>query len=177
MVFNTVEWFGHLLITVVFFLSKKSPWRWPHDGPKHVGDDNTIKLKFICWSLMQFMHVINARNTELINAKQYAFTWTLHGAEEPARTKRFTGHKDDSCEPLRRQWDGSGIIKYNIKHEIQRWQLLDKNGPDYFAGCLELFTVFQNFCVFLARLLSKLLMMFGTLASRHWSELWNEPVC
>ena len=82
-VINTVEWFRQFLITVVFLLSKKSPCRWPRDCPKHVGDDNTIKLKLVCWSFMRFLycwsfmrflHVINARNTELINAKQYAFT-------------------------------------------------------------------------------------------------------
>jgi len=42
MVFNTVEWFRHILITDVFLLSKKSPWRQPHEWPKHGGDDNTI---------------------------------------------------------------------------------------------------------------------------------------
>jgi len=35
------------------------------------------------WSLIRFMHVINARNTELIKVKQYSCTWTLHGPRNP----------------------------------------------------------------------------------------------
>jgi hypothetical protein len=38
-----MEWFIHILITSVFLFSKKSPWRWPHEWPKHVAYHNTIK--------------------------------------------------------------------------------------------------------------------------------------
>ena len=44
MVYNTVEWSRHILITSVLLLSKKPPWRWPHEWPKLVGDQNTIKI-------------------------------------------------------------------------------------------------------------------------------------
>jgi len=33
--FLNVEWFRHLIIVFVFLFS--SPWRWPHEWPKHVG--------------------------------------------------------------------------------------------------------------------------------------------
>jgi len=47
--------------TAVFLLSTKSPRRCPHEGPKHVVNHNNnkntpIKLKWICWSLIHFVH-------------------------------------------------------------------------------------------------------------------------
>jgi len=33
-----VERFRYITIKTVFLFSKKSPWRWPHEGPKHTGN-------------------------------------------------------------------------------------------------------------------------------------------
>jgi hypothetical protein len=53
--------FRHILIIIVSLFSKKSPWRWPHKWPKHVGDYIKIKLhlnklKYVCWSVMYRIH-------------------------------------------------------------------------------------------------------------------------
>ena len=42
--FNTVKWFRHILNINVFLFSKKSPWRWSQERPKHIGDHNAIRL-------------------------------------------------------------------------------------------------------------------------------------
>ena len=36
--FNTVEWFRHISIIIVYLFSTESPWRWLHVRPKRVGD-------------------------------------------------------------------------------------------------------------------------------------------
>ena len=53
--------FRHILIVIVSLYPKKSPRRWPHKWPKHVGDYNKIKLhlkklKYICWSVKYCIH-------------------------------------------------------------------------------------------------------------------------
>jgi len=40
LIINTVEEFRHIIITTVYCFSKVSPWRWPHQWLKHVGDHN-----------------------------------------------------------------------------------------------------------------------------------------
>ena len=50
-----MEWFIHIVITTVFLLSKKSPWRWPCEWSKHVAYHNTTKyIKIIKVYLLVF---------------------------------------------------------------------------------------------------------------------------
>ena len=41
--FLTMHGHRNLKLTIVLF-SKKSPWGWPDDWPKHVGDHNTVRV-------------------------------------------------------------------------------------------------------------------------------------
>ena len=90
-----MEWSKHILIKIVLLVSKKSPWRWPHEWPKLVGDHNTIKvrklkLKFICWCLVLYILqgktvVSSHRRTDRrkdgwIDGWVVGWTWALHKA-------------------------------------------------------------------------------------------------
>jgi len=45
MIFKTCGVIRHILIIVLYFFSKRSPWRWSQEWPKHVGVHNTTKLR------------------------------------------------------------------------------------------------------------------------------------
>jgi len=60
------------ICVMVFLFSEKSPWRWPHEWPKHVGDYNTIKvhqssLNAFVGSLIHFMHLSYVTNNCIVN--------------------------------------------------------------------------------------------------------------
>lgn len=98
-VFNNVKWFRHNLITCVSLFFKEIALKmatWLAETcwwPKY--NTNTyIKLKCICWPLIQLMHLIYAMNMAYINFSPVTFRLS------PFTWDKFCNHLNLVCFPL-----------------------------------------------------------------------------